>query len=94
MLVSCRLYTVRVHRCNNRCNNGRGLHFSALSLSVQQLKILLRFNWDQVGGTFFEAVLANMNQFGRVSICGQISHYNEKEPTKGVCVCVCTHVHF
>ena len=28
-------------------------------------------------------VLANMNEFGRVSVCGAISEYNLKEPLCG-----------
>ena len=37
----------------------------------------------QVGGEFFEAVLSQMNTFGRVSVCGAISMYNATEPPKG-----------
>ena len=36
----------------------------------------------KVGGEFFEVVLSNMNEFGRVSICGAISLYNETEKPK------------
>lgn len=39
--------------------------------------------FDNVGGEFFETVLANMNEFGRVSVCGAISLYNTEEPPKG-----------
>ena len=38
----------------------------------------------QVGGDMFDAVLAQMNNFGRVSICGVISQYNLKEKQKGI----------
>ena len=41
----------------------------------------------QVGGEFFETVLAQMNDFGRVAICGAISGYNAHEPPKGVRNC-------
>ena len=37
----------------------------------------------QVGGDFFTVVVSNMNEFGRVSICGAISQYN----TTGVPQC-------
>ena len=36
----------------------------------------------QVGGEWFETVLANMNTFGRVAVCGAISQYNLTEPPK------------
>ncbi|KAL6059843.1 Prostaglandin reductase 1 [Balamuthia mandrillaris] len=35
--------------------------------------------FDNVGGETSDAALDNMNRFGRISICGDISHYNEKE---------------
>ena len=35
-----------------------------------------------VGGEWFETVLANMNDFGRVAVCGSISEYNLTEPPK------------
>ena len=38
---------------------------------------------DQVGGDFFEGVIAKMNTFGRVSVCGAISVYNAQETPKG-----------
>jgi prostaglandin reductase 1 len=39
--------------------------------------------FDNVGGDFFTVVVSNMNEFGRVSICGAISQYN----TTGVPQC-------
>ncbi len=33
----------------------------------------------QVGGKFFSTVVRMMNRFGRVSLCGAISEYNEKD---------------
>ena len=35
-----------------------------------------------MGGEWFETVLANMNTFGRVAVCGAISQYNLTEPPK------------
>ncbi len=37
----------------------------------------------QVGGEWFETVLAQMNTFGRVAVCGAISQYNATEAPKG-----------
>jgi NADPH-dependent curcumin reductase CurA len=34
-------------------------------------------NFENVGGRVLEACLANMNRFGRVSLCGLISGYNQ-----------------
>jgi len=36
-----------------------------------------------VGGEWFDTVLANMNTYGRVSVCGAISQYNLEEPATG-----------
>ena len=36
-----------------------------------------------MGSEWFETVLANMNTYGRVSVCGAISQYNLKEPATG-----------
>jgi len=35
--------------------------------------------WDSVGGNTLETVLDNMNEFGRVVVCGWISSYNTAE---------------
>jgi len=32
--------------------------------------------FENTGGPMSDAVFKNMNKFGRVSICGQIAHYN------------------
>ncbi|GBP37195.1 Prostaglandin reductase 1 [Eumeta japonica] len=37
--------------------------------------------FDNVGGEFSSTVIAHMNPFGRVSVCGSISSYNE-DPTQ------------
>jgi NADPH-dependent curcumin reductase CurA len=39
-------------------------------------------NFENVGGSQMEAVLARMNEFGRIALCGMISQYNEKEPPR------------
>lgn len=39
--------------------------------------------FDNVGGEISSTVISRMNLFGRVSICGSISAYNDKEPVKG-----------
>merc|ERR1712048_194260 len=35
--------------------------------------------FDNVGGEFFDTAMGNMNRFGRISLCGAISTYNEKD---------------
>jgi prostaglandin reductase 1 len=41
--------------------------------------------FDNVGGEFFDTVLPQMNTFGRISICGIISTYNDSdELSKGL----------
>jgi NADPH-dependent curcumin reductase CurA len=37
-------------------------------------------DFENVGGTVFDTVLAQMNPFGRVALCGLISAYNATEP--------------
>ncbi|MDU0479462.1 NADP-dependent oxidoreductase [Staphylococcus chromogenes] len=37
--------------------------------------------FDNVGGEHLEAAIANLNTFGRVSMCGAIAQYNSTEPT-------------
>ncbi|HJO03328.1 MAG TPA: NADP-dependent oxidoreductase [Acidobacteriota bacterium] len=39
--------------------------------------------FENVGGPMLEAVLAHMNPFGRIPVCGMIAHYNDEEPTPG-----------
>ena len=39
--------------------------------------------FDNVGGHHLEAAIANMNDFGRVVVCGMISHYNDETPRPG-----------
>jgi NADPH-dependent curcumin reductase CurA len=40
-------------------------------------------DFENVGGDVFDTVLAQMNQFGRVAVCGLISIYNATEPPPG-----------
>lgn len=39
--------------------------------------------FENVGGEHLEAVLFNMNPFGRIPVCGMISQYNQTEPQPG-----------
>jgi NADPH-dependent curcumin reductase CurA len=39
--------------------------------------------FENVGGVIFDTVLARMNRFGRVAVCGLISAYNATEPPPG-----------
>jgi hypothetical protein len=40
-------------------------------------------NFENVGGAIMDAVLARMNNFGRVALCGMISTYNAEGPVPG-----------
>jgi len=39
--------------------------------------------FENVGGEILDAVLAQMNVFGRIAVCGLISSYNATEPSSG-----------
>jgi hypothetical protein len=39
--------------------------------------------FENVGGAHLEAALDHMNHFGRIVLCGMISHYNEATPSSG-----------
>jgi NADPH-dependent curcumin reductase CurA len=39
--------------------------------------------FENVGGAHLEAALDHMNGFGRIVLCGMISHYNETTPSSG-----------
>ena len=39
--------------------------------------------FENVGGEILDAVLAQMNLFGRIAVCGLISAYNATEPSSG-----------
>jgi len=39
--------------------------------------------FENVGGAHLEAALDHMNSFGRLVLCGMISHYNEATPSSG-----------
>lgn len=38
--------------------------------------------FDNVGGEISSIVISQMNQYGRVAVCGAISTYNETDPEK------------
>ncbi len=40
-------------------------------------------NFENVGGATMDAVIARMNTFGRVALCGMISTYNHSGPVSG-----------
>ncbi len=40
-------------------------------------------NFENVGGEIMEAVMARMNNFSRMALCGMISGYNDTVPTPG-----------
>ena len=40
--------------------------------------------FENVGGAHLEAALEHMNNFGRLVLCGMISHYNEYTPYEEV----------
>jgi len=42
--------------------------------------------FDNVGGENSSITLANMNQYGRISVCGAISTYNDKNPEKATVI--------
>ena len=39
--------------------------------------------FENVGGKILDAILAQMNKYGRISVCGMISQYNATEPVPG-----------
>ncbi|MCG8670473.1 MAG: NADP-dependent oxidoreductase [Pseudomonadales bacterium] len=39
--------------------------------------------FDNVGGDILDTLLLNMNDFGRIAMCGMISQYNATEPVPG-----------
>ena len=47
---------------------------------------LTKFDKFQVGGPLSVAVRSHMNDFGRISVCGAISLYNDTTPTLVPCV--------
>ena len=40
-------------------------------------------NFENVGGPIMDAVMARLNDFSRMPLCGLISSYNDTEPTPG-----------
>lgn len=41
--------------------------------------------FDNVGGELSSIILSQMNEYGRVAVCGAISTYNETDPEKRKC---------
>lgn len=39
--------------------------------------------FDNVGGSISDAVISNMNNYGRVVVCGTIADYNDSQPAMG-----------
>lgn len=39
--------------------------------------------YENVGGEILDSVLAQMNVFGRIPVCGLIAHYNDTQPAPG-----------
>ena len=39
--------------------------------------------FENVGGEFLDAALVNMNNFGRIAMCGLIANYNSTDPVPG-----------
>ena len=42
--------------------------------------------FDNVGGPDSTTIINHMNKGGRISVCGAISTYNDKEPTMAPCI--------
>lgn len=48
----------------------------------------------QVGGPFSTAALQQMNDFGRIAVCGSIATYNDKTPQLGSIFFINVNIHF
>jgi NADPH-dependent curcumin reductase CurA len=57
-------------------HKGRDLSGSLRAAAPQGIDV----DFENVGGVVFDTVLAQMNPFGRVALCGLISAYNATEP--------------
>lgn len=43
--------------------------------------------FDNVGGEISSTVMSQMNEYGRVAVCGAIASYNVTDPEKRKCEC-------
>jgi len=59
-----------------------------LETMIKEIKEVCPFGincyFDNTGGVVTDAVIINLAQFARLSICGQISHYNAENPSQVV----------
>ena len=64
--------------------NGVDCYFDNVRNDVSHLNTLVRFSYlclFKVGGLLSSTVRNHMKDFGRISVCGCISTYNDKTPT-------------
>ena len=64
-----------------------GFNYKTTTDYVEKLKELcpkgIDCYFDNVGGAITDAVFSQLNVFARVSVCGQISQYNQEKPEPG-----------
>jgi NADPH-dependent curcumin reductase CurA len=71
----------------NHCGYDEAFNYKTTSNYAAKLKELcpngIDVYFDNVGGTITDAVFMQINTFARLSICGQISQYNNAKPEMG-----------